>query len=110
MKKGAKTPAVADEAKKDAPKWDYSKLRVGDWFSGTTYYRVSEISRDEVELQSKEGTIGVTGDLPETEMNNSSVFERQEQLSLTQVAQILVGANTKCFTVCFNTKTDKDVI
>jgi len=50
LKKGAKAPAANDEVKKDAPKWDYSKLRVGDWFSGTTYYRVSAVTCDEVDL------------------------------------------------------------
>lgn len=108
-KAGAKAAAV-EEAKKDAPKWDYSKLRVGDWFSGTTYYRVAAISKDEVDLETKTNTIGVTGSLPETEMHNSSIFDREEKLSLTKVAEILVGANTKCFTVSFNTKTDKDII
>ena len=109
-KAGTKSAAVSDEVKKDAPKWDYSKLRVGDWFSGTTYYRVAAISRDEIDLQTKSNTIAVTGELPETEMNNSSVFDSEEKLGITKVAEILVAAHTKCFTVCFNTKTDKDVI
>ena len=109
-KAGAKSTATSDEVKKDAPKWDYSKLRVGDWFSGTTYYRVAAISKDEVDLEANSEIIGVTGELPETEMHNSSVFDSEEKLSLTRIAEILVGANTKCFTVCFNTKTDKDIV
>jgi len=68
------------------------------------------IKSNYLHLENKEETIEVTGALPETEMNNSSVFDTEENLSLTKVAEILVNARTKCFTVCFNTKTDKDII
>jgi hypothetical protein len=54
--------------------------------------------------------ISVTGDLLETEMGNSSVYDSEETLSLTKIAEILTQANTKCFTVCFNTKTDSQAI
>jgi len=37
LKKGAKKPED-EEHKKDEPKWDSSKLAVGNWFSGTRYF------------------------------------------------------------------------
>ena len=48
LKSGSK-PAVAAE-KKDGPKWDYSKLKVGDWFSGATYYKVTRFGPAFVDL------------------------------------------------------------
>jgi len=48
LKKGA-SKKVADEEmkegedkKKKEPKWDISKLIVGNWFSGTRYFRAAE--------------------------------------------------------------------
>ena len=109
LKSGAK-PAVAAE-NKDGPKWDSSKLKVGDWFSGTTYYKVTRFGPGSVDLLNSAGEeINCTGDLPESEWNNSSAFDSEEQVSLTKVAEVLTQANTKCFTVCFNTKTDKETI
>ena len=32
--------------KKDEPKWDTSKLAVGNWFSGTRYYHAIEEKGD----------------------------------------------------------------
>ncbi len=112
MKSGSKT-VVADETavKENIPKWDYSKLKAGDWFSGTSYYQVDAIQKGgEVDLTNKGQCISVTGDLLETEMNNSSVYDSEEALSLTKVAELLTQANTKCFTVTFNTKTDSKAI
>lgn len=51
LKSGAKPAAVAE--KKDGPKWDYSKLKVGDWFSGTTYYKVTQFGPSSVDLTDK---------------------------------------------------------
>lgn len=109
LKSGAK--AVVADDKKDGPKWDYSKLKVGDWFSGTTYYKVTRFGPGSVDLQNQAGEdIYCTGDLPETEWHNSSVYDSEEHVSLTKVAEVLTQANTKCFTVSFNTKTDKETI
>ena len=43
-------------------------------------------------------------------MNNSSVFEEEEKISLTNVATKLAEANSKCFTVCFTTKVDEKMV
>ncbi len=46
LKKGGKKVAVEDEemddGKKKEPKWDFSQLTVGTWFSGTRYFRSVE--------------------------------------------------------------------
>ena len=38
LKKGAKTADLDQKEDKNAPKWDKSKLAVGNWFSGTRYF------------------------------------------------------------------------
>jgi len=38
LKKGGKKEEPEEEEKKGAPKWDTSKLAVGNWFSGTSYF------------------------------------------------------------------------
>lgn len=43
-------------------------------------------------------------------MNNSSVFDSEQKIPLTQVATTLAEANSKCFTVCFTTKVDDKMI
>jgi len=44
------------------------------------------------------------------EMHNAQIFSSEEKLPLTKVADLLEGARSTCFTVCFNAKVDeKDV-
>lgn len=43
-------------------------------------------------------------------MYNASAFGSEEKLSLTKVAEILENANTACFTVCFRTKLDENLV
>lgn len=33
---------------KDAPKWDTKKLAVGNWFSGTSYFKITAIAGEQV--------------------------------------------------------------
>ena len=40
LKKGAKKVEEDEEKKKDGPKWDAKKLAVGNWFSGTSYFKI----------------------------------------------------------------------
>jgi len=43
LKKGSKRAEPEDDAKaKDEPKWDFSKLAVGNIFSGTSYYKTTD--------------------------------------------------------------------
>ena len=41
LKKGAKAPEE-EKYDKNAPKWDKARLAVGNWFSGTNYFRAVE--------------------------------------------------------------------
>ena len=104
LKKGGKglDDALA-ERKKDDPKWDAKQLAVGNWFSGTSYYRAESVSGDNVICKSQDKQIEISKDILEYEMHNSKVFSTEEKMSLTNVATKLTEANNKCFTVCFTT-------
>jgi len=40
-------------------------------------------------------------------MYNASIFAKEEKLSLTAVAELLVNARSRCFTATFRTKIDE---
>lgn len=42
-KKAPGTEELPVKHDKDAPKWDKTKLSVGNWFSSSQYYKVKEI-------------------------------------------------------------------
>mmetsp|Transcript_3863 Transcript_3863/g.4503 ORF Transcript_3863/g.4503 Transcript_3863/m.4503 type:complete len:234 (-) Transcript_3863:103-804(-) len=109
LKKGAKKPEP-EEYKKDEPKWDTSKLVVGNWFSGTRYYQAVEAKGEQILCRSQGTNIDISKDVLEYEMHNSAVFSEVQKISLTQVATLLADANSKCFTVCFTTKVDDKMV
>jgi len=55
LKKSGKKQAdeeMKDEKKKE-PKWDTSKLAVGNWFSGTRYFRAVEAKDSQIKMRSE---------------------------------------------------------
>ena len=106
LKKGAKASDEEENRKKDDPKWESSKLAVGNWFSGTNYYRSEEDKGASVVCRSEGKNIEISKDILEYEMNNSSVYAEEQKISLTNVATQMADANSKCFTVCYTTKVD----
>ena len=74
LKKGGKKAASGDdddemdgEAKKKSnePKWDYKDLKVGNIFSGTSYYKATKIAPDRVETRCESKDITVSRDIIE---------------------------------------------
>jgi beta-xylosidase len=118
LKKGAKgthaessTEADSAEGKKtEEPKWESKSLAVGNWFSGTRYFRATEDKGASVICRSSGKTIEISKDILENQMHNSSVFAETEKISLTQVASKLAEANSKAFTACFTTKVDDKMV
>ena len=106
LKKGAKASDEEEKKNKDEPKWDSSKLAAGNWFSGTSYFRAETDKGDSVICKSNDKSIEISKDIMEYEMHNSSVFAEEQKISLTNVATQMAEANSKCFTVCYNTKVD----
>ena len=66
-KGGAKEIDLLEEYKlrKDQPKWDSSKLAVGNWFSGTDYYKAETDNGESVVCKSKDKTIEISKDIME---------------------------------------------
>ena len=44
------------------------------------------------------------------EMNNSSVFAKEEKLSMSKLAKILIESKSAAFTVCFTSKVDEKFV
>jgi hypothetical protein len=61
-------------------------------------------------MRSEGQDVVVSLDILEQQMNNASVFQTEERISLTKVATTLEQAREACFTVCFNTKVDEKEI
>ena len=120
LKKGGKKRVVdesdeemdgaASKKKDDVPKWDVSKLEVGNTFSGTSYFRATAESGDNITTRCQHRDVTVSRDILETQMYNAAVFAETEKLCLTKVAKLLEEANTACFTVCFTAKVDEKAV
>lgn len=100
---------MKDDKKKE-PKWDSKKLAVGNWFSGTRYFRAVEEKDKQVKMRSEGQDITVSREILEQQMYNASCFDNEEKISLTKVASALGKAGEACFTACFNTKVDEKEI
>lgn len=111
LKKGSKkVEADSEEKKKDEPKWDFSKMAVGNTFSGTSYYKTSDIKGDQVVTRCQGTDIAVSRDILEYEMYNAHIYATEEKITLTQMAELLEEAHTTCFTVNFTSKVDEAVV
>lgn len=107
LKKGAKKAADdEEEKKKDGPKWDSKKLAVGNWFSGTNYFKIVKINGDEIVTASEGKSVTVSKDICEYEMHNSSVYSKEEKMALTKVVKVLKDAHSTVLQVAFNCKVD----
>ena len=100
-----------EEEKKEEPKWDASKLEVGNWFSGTKYYTVDTINKDTVICNCKEdGPTEIDKEVLKQLTENANVYDKEEKLPLTKVVKIFKDARSTAFTVCFTCKVDEKQI
>jgi hypothetical protein len=70
LKKGSKKVIEEDDEmsgdkKKKVPKWDFKKLAVGNWFSGTRYYRSAEEAGDQIKMRSEAQDVVISRDIVE---------------------------------------------
>ena len=115
LKKGAKpftgdssTDADSDGKKSvTESKWKSTDLQIGNWFSGTRYFKAIKVNGDKVICRSQGKDIEISRDILENQMHNANVYEEEEKIPLTQVATLLSDADSKAFTVCFTTKVDE---
>lgn len=56
---------MTGDKKKKVPKWDFKKLAVGNWFSGTRYYRSAEEAGDQIKMRSEAQDVVISRDIVE---------------------------------------------
>ena len=92
---------IDTELDRFAQKWDQTQLKVGDIFSGTTYYQtVSYTAGEKIkvrELNNRELTYGIDKNILSQEMENANVWESEQYLSKTDLAVRLTNARNMCF-------------
>lgn len=96
---------------KDEAKWDASQLKVGDMFSGTSYYETVTDMGDSNQVFCYEKSFNDRGVMVDKrilneEMTNGSLYQEEQKLSMTDLATKLTAANNMCFQVCFTKKPD----
>lgn len=68
-------------------KWDRSQIKIGQWFSAITYYKVKEITDDKnakvVEARDNSTDITMARDILETEMNSGLIYDKEEKVTRT---------------------------
>ena len=108
LKKGGKSFADIDtQIPKDEAKWDASQLKVGNVFSGTSYYEtVSDMGSEVFCYEKNMNDRGLTIDksILRDEMHNACVWDEEMSISKTELATKLTEANNMCFQVNFTTK------
>jgi hypothetical protein len=102
LKKGGKSFSDIDtNIPKDEAKWNPALLAVGNTFSGTSYYDVqSEINNKEVfclEKNFNDRGVTIDKDILRENMHSANVFDSEESIPMTQLADKLTSANNMCF-------------
>ena len=94
------------------PRWNESKLELGNIFSQITYYQVKNIiDKDNVKVvtslnRAKEVTM--SKDILVHDMNSSKAFDEVIKLSRTEIVKLMTEAKESVMTVRFHKKVDED--
>jgi len=88
------------------------QLKVGDWTSGSIYYRVINTNPVNIECKDLHGSSLIVGSkVMESEMISASQYDREEKVTRTEMAEILVKTGRHVFTVTFHKQvTSEDMI
>lgn len=103
----AELPVKVDRTK---PRWNESKLAVGNWFSQVTYYKLKEIiDKDNVKVENcrNEQELTLSRDILLTEMHNGSAFASTEKVTRTEMVNKLLSAKECVMSIKFHKKVDE---
>jgi len=99
-----------EEENKKEPLWDHNKLQVGNWFSGTKYYRIKEMRDGDKQAVTHcindNQELKISYSILDEDMHNANVYEKEEKIAITQLVKIFKKAYSTAFTVCFSCKID----
>lgn len=113
-KKAAGTDSESLPLKHDfkLPRWNVTKLKIGNWFSQITYYKVKSITDSEnVKVVTSLNTtkeLTMSKDILVYEMNSCKAFDEELKLSRTEIVKLLTEAKESVMTIKFNKKVDED--
>lgn len=104
--------AVAGKSKKAAPKqeplWDTKQFEMGQWMSSLAYYKVTAIEAKAITVKNSFGEeLQVSKDILE-KMHSADHFEKERNMNMTELAELLESAGDTCFTVSFRKQVNAD--
>ena len=104
------SPVVSKLRSKSGPKWDLSKLAMGQFLSMTSYFTVLNIG-SMISIKNQHGhTMQASKCLLET-MYSADHYEREVPLNMTALAELLQSVRDNIFTVEFRRQvTEQDAI
>lgn len=101
--KGKKAAAIRSD-----PLWDTSKFEVGQWCSSLTYYNVKAIDGKSITVTNSFGDEHqISKDILE-KMYSANHFNRERNMNMTELAELLETAGDTCFTVSFRKQVNHD--
>jgi len=90
-----------------APRWDVSKLAVGNWFSQINYYKLLDIvDKESVKVctSSDKKELTLSKDIMISEMQNGSAFKTTEKISRSEMVEKLLNAKEAVMSIKFHKK------
>lgn len=108
------TLSTLEGVKRDekAPKWEQSKLKLGNWFSENQFYRLDTTTGKQWDMTIKNHENGkYSVPIPQIyDMFSGTLFESTEKVTRTNMIELFTNAAETAFTVTFRRKvTPEDV-
>jgi hypothetical protein len=88
-------------------KSDASQIKVGEFLSEIQYYKVLEVSSSGIFVKNIRGLeFTISKSIVEEGLHSDRQFNEEQQVTRTELVQVLSNAGETVFTACFNKKLD----